>query len=83
MAANLTTQVRSVALVVGAVARGDASQTVTFEAHGEMLAMKISSSPTVELGAGGSAKKLGFVITGAQHAREVGEVRLSVVGPAY
>ena len=45
--------------------------------------MKISSSPTVELGAGGSAKKLGFVITGAQHAREVGEVRLSVVGPAY
>ena len=47
MAANLTTQVRSVALVVGAVARGDASQTVTVEAHGEMLAMKTSVNETV------------------------------------
>ncbi|KAI0704670.1 hypothetical protein C8Q76DRAFT_179902 [Earliella scabrosa] len=47
MAANLTTQVRSVALVVGAVASGDASQTVTVEAHGEMLAMKTSVNETV------------------------------------
>ena len=47
MAANLTTQVRAVALVVGAVARGDASQTVTVEAHGEMLAVKTSVNETV------------------------------------
>ena len=47
MAANLTTQVRSVALVVGAVARGDASQMVTTEAHGEMLVMKTSVNETV------------------------------------
>ena len=39
MAANLTNQVRSIAQVSSAVARGDLSQTITVEAKGEVAAL--------------------------------------------
>ncbi|CAG8675932.1 10491_t:CDS:2, partial [Acaulospora colombiana] len=40
LAANLSTQVRSIAIVTTAVARGDLSQTIEVEAKGEILALK-------------------------------------------
>ena len=40
LAANLTTQVRNIAKVTTAVARGDLSQTITVEARGEILELK-------------------------------------------
>jgi signal transduction histidine kinase/HAMP domain-containing protein/CheY-like chemotaxis protein len=39
MASNLTAQVRSIALVATAVARGDLTQTITVEAKGEVAAL--------------------------------------------
>ena len=42
----------------------------------EMLAMKISSTPPTARAGATNAKKAGFVITGAQHAREVSAVSL-------
>src|SRR5262249_6196202 len=39
MASNLTGQVRSIAQVATAVARGDLSQKITFEANGEVAAL--------------------------------------------
>ncbi|GEJ59144.1 HAMP domain-containing protein [Anaeromyxobacter diazotrophicus] len=40
LAANLTTQVRNIAKVTTAVAKGDLSQTITVEAKGEILELK-------------------------------------------
>jgi HAMP domain-containing protein len=40
MAANLTTQVRNIAQVATAVARGDLSQKITVDARGEILELK-------------------------------------------
>ena len=40
MAANLTTQVRSIAHVTKAVARGDLTQTIEVEVKGEILDLK-------------------------------------------
>jgi HAMP domain-containing protein len=40
LAANLTNQVRNIALVTTAVARGDLSQKITVEAQGEILELK-------------------------------------------
>src|SRR5206468_2016121 len=40
MAANLTDQVRNIALVTTAVASGDLSQKITVDAKGEILALK-------------------------------------------
>lgn len=40
MASNLTTQVRSIAVVTTAVARGDLSQTIDVDAQGEILQLK-------------------------------------------
>ena len=42
MAKNLTTQVREIAAVTTAVARGDLSQKVTAEVKGEILSLKIT-----------------------------------------
>src|SRR5690242_17134053 len=40
LASNLTSQVRNIALVTRAVARGDLSQKITVPAHGEILELK-------------------------------------------
>jgi HAMP domain-containing protein len=40
MAGNLTTQVRSIATVTTAVARGDLSRKITVEVQGEILQLK-------------------------------------------
>src|SRR2546430_9606471 len=40
MASNLTTQVRNIAQVATAVARGDLSQKITVDARGEILELK-------------------------------------------
>src|SRR5204863_285929 len=40
LAANLTTQVRNIAVVTTAVAKGDLSQKITVEAQGEILQLK-------------------------------------------
>jgi osomolarity two-component system, sensor histidine kinase NIK1 len=41
LAANLSTQVRSIAIVTTAVARGDLSQMIEVDAKGEILALKV------------------------------------------
>jgi len=43
LAANLTTQVRSIAIVTTAVARGDLSQMIEVDAKGEIQELKVSS----------------------------------------
>jgi HAMP domain-containing protein len=47
MAANLTSQVRNVVEVVTAVAKGDLNKTITIEAKGEILALKITVNTMV------------------------------------
>ncbi|GLW45707.1 hypothetical protein Stsp02_13690 [Streptomyces sp. NBRC 14336] len=48
MAARLTAQVRDIALVTTAVARGDLTRTVTVEATGELLQLKLTVNTMVE-----------------------------------
>ncbi|HEY0997635.1 MAG TPA: HAMP domain-containing protein, partial [Gemmatimonadaceae bacterium] len=48
MAANLTTQVRSIAVVTTAVANGDLSQKITVEVRGEVLELKDTINTMVE-----------------------------------
>jgi signal transduction histidine kinase/HAMP domain-containing protein/CheY-like chemotaxis protein len=48
LAANLTNQVRSIALVTTAVANGDLSKTITVEAKGEILELKNTINAMVE-----------------------------------
>ena len=48
MAANLTSQVRNIALVTTAVANGDLSQKITVEARGEVLDLKDTINNMVE-----------------------------------
>src|SRR5688500_12915597 len=48
MAANLTNQVRNIALVTTAVANGDLSQKITVEAKGEILDLKSTINDMVE-----------------------------------
>jgi HAMP domain-containing protein/signal transduction histidine kinase/DNA-binding response OmpR family regulator len=48
MANNLTSQVRNIADVVGAIAEGDLSKTITVDAHGEILALKNTINSTVD-----------------------------------
>lgn len=45
LAANLSTQVRSIAIVTTAVARGDLSQMIEVDAKGEILALKVRGFP--------------------------------------
>lgn len=46
MASNLTTQVRSIATVTTAVARGDLSKTINVEVRGEFLDLKVRIAAT-------------------------------------
>ncbi|MFG2646938.1 HAMP domain-containing protein [Streptomyces sp. NPDC048436] len=48
MAARLTAQVRDIALVTTAVAQGDLTRTVTVEATGELLELKLTVNTMVE-----------------------------------
>lgn len=48
MAANLTTQVRSIAAVTTAVARGDLGQTINVEVRGELLDLKLTVNEMVK-----------------------------------
>jgi hypothetical protein len=48
LAGNLTTQVRNIALVTTAVARGDLSQKITVEASGEILQLKETVNTMVD-----------------------------------
>ncbi|MGK4580902.1 HAMP domain-containing protein [Kitasatospora sp. HPMI-4] len=65
MANNLTGQVRNIALVITAVARGDLSQKIDVDARGEMLGLKTSINTMVDqLGA--------FADEVTRVAREVG-----------
>ncbi|MDQ3822147.1 MAG: HAMP domain-containing protein, partial [Actinomycetota bacterium] len=48
LAGNLTTQVRNIALVTTAVARGDLSQKITVEAQGEILQLKETVNTMVD-----------------------------------
>jgi CheY-like chemotaxis protein/HAMP domain-containing protein/signal transduction histidine kinase len=48
MANNLTTQVRNIAEVVGAIAEGDLSRKITVDARGEILALKNTINTTVD-----------------------------------
>src|SRR5690606_25166340 len=50
MASNLTAQVRNIAEVTIAVARGDLSRTITADVSGEMLELKETNSKSVEQG---------------------------------
>jgi osomolarity two-component system sensor histidine kinase NIK1 len=49
LAANLTTQVRSIATVTKAVANGDLSKKIEVEASGEILALKSTINVMVRL----------------------------------
>ncbi|AUG79906.1 histidine kinase [Kitasatospora sp. MMS16-BH015] len=65
MANNLTGQVRNIALVITAVARGDLSQKIDVDARGEILQLKTSINTMVDqLGA--------FAVEVTRVAREVG-----------
>ena len=48
MAANLTAQVRDIASVSSAIARGDLSRTVTVDVRGEMLELKETVNSLVD-----------------------------------
>ncbi len=48
LAGNLTSQVRSIALVTTAIARGDLTQKITVEARGELLALKDTINTMVD-----------------------------------
>ncbi len=48
LAANLTTQVRNIAEVTTAVARGDLSRKITVDANGEILELKITINTMVD-----------------------------------
>ncbi len=48
LAGNLTSQVRNIALVTTAVAKGDLSQKITVDAQGEILALKDTINAMVE-----------------------------------
>ena len=48
MASNLTGQVRNIAQVTTAVARGDLSQKITVDAHGEILELKSTVNTMVD-----------------------------------
>jgi signal transduction histidine kinase/HAMP domain-containing protein/CheY-like chemotaxis protein len=48
MASNLTSQVRNIASVTTAVAKGDLSQTITVDARGEILALKNTVNTMVD-----------------------------------
>src|SRR5205807_1052417 len=47
MASNLTSQVRNIAQVTMAVARGDLSQKITVDAKGEVAALTLPVTPTI------------------------------------
>jgi HAMP domain-containing protein len=47
LAANLTTQVRSIAIVTTAVARGDLSQMIEVDARGEIQELKVCPTDDV------------------------------------
>ncbi len=65
MASNLTTQVRSIATVTTAVARGDLSKTINVEVRGEFLDLKLTVNNMVE-----SLRTFSFEVT--RVAKEVG-----------
>ncbi|MDG9705822.1 HAMP domain-containing protein [Streptomyces sp. DH37] len=65
MAGNLTTQVRSIAQVTTAVARGDLSQKITVDARGEILELKNTINTMVD-------QLSGFADEVTRVAREVG-----------
>src|SRR2546427_524703 len=65
MAANLTSQVRNIAQVTTAVARGDLSQEITVEAQGEVAELKDTINTMVD-------QLRGFADEVTRVAREVG-----------
>jgi HAMP domain-containing protein/signal transduction histidine kinase/DNA-binding response OmpR family regulator len=65
MAANLTAQVRNIALVTTAVAKGDLSQKITVDAKGEILELKNTINTMVD-------QLNGFASEVTRVAREVG-----------
>ena len=65
MAMNLTTQVREIASVTTAVAKGDLSQKVTAEVKGEILSLKITINTMVD-------RLNNFAFEVSKVAREVG-----------
>ena len=65
MANNLTTQVRNIAQVTTAVARGDLSQKITVDARGEILELKTTINTMVD-------QLSGFADEVTRVAREVG-----------
>ncbi|MCK9992154.1 MAG: hypothetical protein Dbin4_00674 [Alphaproteobacteria bacterium] len=65
LAANLTTQVRNIAEVTTAVARGDLSRKITVDAKGEILALKETINTMVD-------QLNGFASEVTRVAREVG-----------
>jgi HAMP domain-containing protein/CheY-like chemotaxis protein len=65
MASNLTSQVRNIAEVTTAVARGDLSRTITVDVQGEILALKNTINTMVE-------QLRSFASEVARVAREVG-----------
>src|SRR5437773_7574261 len=65
MACNLTSQVRNIAEVTTAVARGDLSRKITVEVKGELLQLKVTINTMVD-------QLNGFASEVARVAREVG-----------
>src|SRR6185295_15848631 len=65
MASNLTNQVRNIAAVTTAVAKGDLSQKITVEVKGELLQLKVTINTMVD-------QLNAFASEVARVAREVG-----------
>src|SRR5205085_2771424 len=65
MAGNLTSQVRNIALVTSAIARGDLSKKIDVDARGEILELKTTINTTVD-------RLAAFASEVTRVAREVG-----------
>ena len=74
MAVNLTSQVRNIALVTTAVAKGDLSKKITVDAKGEILELKNTINTMVD-------QLSSFADEVTRVAREVGTEASSVARP--
>jgi len=74
MASNLTSQVRNIASVTGAVANGDLGNKITVDVKGEFLELKDTINTMVD-------QLRSFASEVTRVAREVGQKESSVVKP--
>src|SRR5437773_1825948 len=83
MASNLTAQVRNIAEVTTAVARGDLSRKITVDVKGEILELKNTINTMVDQLNARSAERRGGTREGGSEGRLGGQAVLSGVGGTW